>query len=241
MLAAWQLGVGRETLRLLVPLGLGSLAYVPFGIAARGDGLLGLMLSALVFGLFWVVLIAAVPSLRRPVLESVAGGPGRTGRTAGREDIVLCSTAEWDNPFWTNKQHVASVLAQRGHRVFYIESLGLRRPSASAPRRSPGFYDALRRRPRGPRAGRRQPLGLVSPSSCRSRGTDGYEPSTGSFLHIGLSMQMAVRGLRKDLLWTYNPMTTRLLGVERWRASGLPLRGRHRRAAGDACGSHPGC
>ena len=49
-----------------------------------------------------------------------------------RKDIVLLSTADWDNPFWTNKQHVASELARRGHRVFYIESLGLRRPSASA-------------------------------------------------------------------------------------------------------------
>lgn len=48
-----------------------------------------------------------------------------------QKDIVLLSTAEWDNPFWTNKQHVAIALAKLGYRVLYIDSLGLRRPSAS--------------------------------------------------------------------------------------------------------------
>ncbi|HHT1096702.1 TPA: glycosyltransferase, partial [Enterobacter hormaechei] len=47
------------------------------------------------------------------------------------KDIVVLSTADWDNPFWTNKQHVALELANRGHRVLYIESLGLRRPSVN--------------------------------------------------------------------------------------------------------------
>ena len=45
-------------------------------------------------------------------------------------NIVMLSTAEWDNPFWTNKQHTACSLAKAGHRIFYIESLGLRSPSA---------------------------------------------------------------------------------------------------------------
>src|SRR3569623_808851 len=47
--------------------------------------------------------------------------------------IVMLSTADWDNPFWTNKQHVAVALARRGYRILYIESEGLRRPTASAP------------------------------------------------------------------------------------------------------------
>lgn len=40
--------------------------------------------------------------------------------------IVLFSTADWDNPFWTNKQHMALLLSQRGFKVLYVESLGLR-------------------------------------------------------------------------------------------------------------------
>lgn len=44
-------------------------------------------------------------------------------------DIVLFSTADWDNPFWTNKQHVAVELANLGYRVLYIDSIGLRQPT----------------------------------------------------------------------------------------------------------------
>jgi len=49
---------------------------------------------------------------------------------ANQFDVVILSTAEWDNPFWTNKQHTASALASLGYRVLYIESLGLRRPTS---------------------------------------------------------------------------------------------------------------
>jgi len=49
---------------------------------------------------------------------------------ANQFDVVILSTAEWDNPFWTNKQHTASALASLGCRVLYIESLGLRRPTS---------------------------------------------------------------------------------------------------------------
>ncbi|MBF0287878.1 MAG: glycosyltransferase [SAR324 cluster bacterium] len=46
-------------------------------------------------------------------------------------DIVLISTADWDYPFWTNKQHISSRLAEHGHRILYVESLGLRQLTAS--------------------------------------------------------------------------------------------------------------
>ena len=43
-------------------------------------------------------------------------------------DFTLVATADWDHPLWTNKQHVAVALAELGHRVLYVESLGLRGP-----------------------------------------------------------------------------------------------------------------
>ncbi|MDF1738758.1 MAG: glycosyltransferase [Verrucomicrobiales bacterium] len=43
-------------------------------------------------------------------------------------DIILFSTADWDEPYWTNKQHVTFELAKLGHRILYVESLGLRAP-----------------------------------------------------------------------------------------------------------------
>ena len=43
-------------------------------------------------------------------------------------DVLILSTADWDNPSWTNKQHMAVQFAQHGWRVLYVDSLGLRRP-----------------------------------------------------------------------------------------------------------------
>lgn len=48
------------------------------------------------------------------------------------KNVIIFSTADWDNPFWTNKQHTAVQLANLGYRVLYIESLGLRRPTVKA-------------------------------------------------------------------------------------------------------------
>lgn len=48
------------------------------------------------------------------------------------KNVIIFSTADWDNPFWTNKQHTAVQLANLGYQVLYIESLGLRRPTVKA-------------------------------------------------------------------------------------------------------------
>lgn len=45
------------------------------------------------------------------------------------KDCLLFSTADWDTPYWTNKQHTAHHLALKGFRVLYIESIGIRAPT----------------------------------------------------------------------------------------------------------------
>ncbi len=47
------------------------------------------------------------------------------------KNVILISTADWDAPYLTNKQHTAKLLARRGFRVLYVESLGLRKPTAN--------------------------------------------------------------------------------------------------------------
>ena len=47
-------------------------------------------------------------------------------------DVIVLATADWDHPLWTNKQHTAVSLAALGHRVLYVESLGLRPPRKGA-------------------------------------------------------------------------------------------------------------
>jgi glycosyltransferase involved in cell wall biosynthesis len=49
--------------------------------------------------------------------------------TPDSKDCILFATADWDTPYWTNKQHTAHHLALQGYRVLYIESIGLRPPT----------------------------------------------------------------------------------------------------------------
>jgi hypothetical protein len=44
----------------------------------------------------------------------------------------MFATADWDDPYWTNKQHNARELARRGWRVIYVESIGIRRVRVSS-------------------------------------------------------------------------------------------------------------
>ncbi|MCE3011053.1 MAG: glycosyltransferase family 1 protein, partial [Proteobacteria bacterium] len=39
----------------------------------------------------------------------------------GCKNIIIFSTADWNNPFWTNKQHITVQFAKLGYRVLYIE------------------------------------------------------------------------------------------------------------------------
>ncbi|MCP9816462.1 glycosyltransferase [Synechococcus sp. GreenBA-s] len=139
-------------------------------------------------------------------------------------DITLIATADWDHPLWTNKQHVACSLAALGHRVLYVESLGLRPP---------------RQGPRGPAAGqagsdrgriwRRLRHGLLPPRRVRPGlwvwsplvlpGAQGGLALSVNRLMLGLGLGLwrRVLGLRADWLWTYNPMTLAVLEPGPWR------------------------
>ena len=129
-----------------------------------------------------------------------------------KRDIVLLATADWDHPFWTNKQHVASALADLGHRVLYIESVGLRSPRLEA--------QDLRR------IGRRLRRGFLPPRRVASR-IWVWSPLLMPAAHSGLkrlinqvvfvSLLECWRrwlGFRRDLFWTYNPLTALLLPLK---------------------------
>jgi glycosyltransferase involved in cell wall biosynthesis len=123
-----------------------------------------------------------------------------------RSDIVLLSTADWDNPFWTNKQHVAQELARRGHRVLYIDSLGLRRPAASAS----DLKRMLRRLLRALRPPRkvRERLWVWSPIVIPLQRFAIVRLINKLLLSAGLLLWGSLLRIRRQLLWTYNPMTT---------------------------------
>ena len=130
------------------------------------------------------------------------------GSSCARPDIVLLSTADWDNPFWTNKQHVALSLARRGHRVLYIDSLGLRPPTVKAQ----DLRRILRRLWRGLRPPRRvaERVLVWSPISIPWQKYGFIRFCNRILLATGLVVWMRLLGLRREMLWTYNPMTLRL-------------------------------
>ncbi len=123
-------------------------------------------------------------------------------------DITLLATADWDHPFWTNKQHVAVSLAALGHRVLYVDSLGLRPPTLAARDRGRLWRRLLRALPGPARAARN--LGGVAPAAAPAAGP---RVDRLNRLVLGATLALARRwlGLRRDLLWTYNPRTAVLL------------------------------
>jgi len=120
-------------------------------------------------------------------------------------DITLLSTADWDQLLWTNKQHVASELADLGHRVLYIESLGLRAPR----RQSKDLGRILRRLVKGLRPPRQVKPNLWVWSPLVLPGARGplITQLNRSILLGGLALARRWLGLRAELLWTYNPKT----------------------------------
>jgi len=124
---------------------------------------------------------------------------------------VLLSTADWDNPFWTNKQHMAVNLAASGHRVLYIDSLGLRRPSLQAQDTS-RMARRLRRGLRLPRKVREN-LWVLSPLVLPWHHLTIVRRFNKIWLTLFISLARAYLGMKPEMLWTYNPLTMDLLDV----------------------------
>ena len=128
-------------------------------------------------------------------------------------DFVVLATADWDHRLWTNKQHTALSLKRAGHRVLYIESLGLRPPRAD---RQDGqrIVKRLRRMFKPPR--KVEPgLWVWSPMVIPG-GSRGLLLRINRLL-IRSALELILWGLRfrSPLLWTYNPLTSRYLPLKR--------------------------
>lgn len=120
-------------------------------------------------------------------------------------DIVLLSTADWDHPLWTNKQHVACALAAEGERVLYVESLGLRSVQA----KTQDFRRILRRLFLGLRFVRavRPGIWVLSPLVLPG-GSNGVSLRLNRWMvRCSVSLACWLLRFRSPWLWTYNPLT----------------------------------
>ena len=124
-------------------------------------------------------------------------------------DFVVLATADWDNPLWTNKQQLSSRWGAAGHRILYVESLGLRRPSMSGRdlrRMGRRLRRANRLRRAGPGVWVLSPLVVPLHTSPLVRAFNRW------FLLARLRRAMRRIGIKSPVLWTYNPLVLDLLG-----------------------------
>jgi glycosyltransferase involved in cell wall biosynthesis len=120
------------------------------------------------------------------------------------KDIVMFSTADWASPYWTNKQHIAAGLAARGHRVLYVETVGLRRPGLNrmdAGRLATRLGHGLGR-PKQVRHNLWVLTPLTVPLGQRHAAVNAFNRWQ---LRTGIAGWMRRRKIARPLIWTYHP------------------------------------
>ena len=132
-------------------------------------------------------------------------------------DVILLSTADWDHPLWTNKQHLAVSLADAGHRVLYIDSLGVR--GARAGRSDAGRIMRRLRRCLTPLRRVGQRIWVVSPLVLPGQVSGLAGRLNRWSLNLALFWADWCLDLRTPLLWTFNPNTRFYLKLGRFQAS----------------------
>jgi len=128
-------------------------------------------------------------------------------------DFVVVATADWDNPLWTNKQQLTSRWGAAGHRVLYVESLGLRRPGISG-------RDLGRMWKRLARANRLRlavdGVWVFSPLVIPLHGSAFVRRVNRRLLASRLRHAIRRIGLIDPVLWTYNPLILDQLDDMKW-------------------------
>ena len=130
-------------------------------------------------------------------------------------DFLFISTADWDNPYWTNKQHVAKELGRLGHRLLYVESQGLRRPTATGK----DFKRILRRLLKGLKPPKEVTKGVWvwSPIVIPFQSSKIVRVLNKAILRCGVYLASKWISLRPEILWTYSPMTTEFYNVDAYK------------------------
>lgn len=131
------------------------------------------------------------------------------------KDILFVSTADWDNPFWTNKQHVAVELENLGHRILYIDSQGLRKPTATGR----DIKRIIKRLFKGlslPKKIDGKNIWVCSPLILPFHDNKFAKILNKLAMRFFISYWKFFTGLRPSTLWTYSPLTTSLYDIEKY-------------------------
>lgn len=116
----------------------------------------------------------------------------------------MFSTADWASQYWTNKQHTAARLAARGHRVLYVETIGLRRPGIN--KMDTARMAARLRRGLAPPVQVRDNLWVLSPLTVP---IGQLHAAINAFnrwqLRSRIGSWMRQQNIARPLVWTYHP------------------------------------
>ena len=130
-----------------------------------------------------------------------------------QRNVIIISTADWDNPFWTNKQHVAKTLSELGHKVVYFDSLGLRNPSKESSKDLKRIVSRLMSFFRGPRR-INQNLLVFSPLVIPKHSNKLIAKLNNFLMSLYLKYFELTFFKGKILYWTYNPLSGDFLKSE---------------------------
>ena len=125
------------------------------------------------------------------------------------QNIICISSADWDNPYWTNQQHIMWRLA-KDNKVLYVESLGLRRPVIQK-KDLMRMYKRLRKWITGIRKIDRN-LYVYSPVLIPFYKYDFIRRINHWVLVKSLQKAIKKFGLKNPILWGYVPNTVDFLG-----------------------------
>jgi glycosyltransferase involved in cell wall biosynthesis len=119
------------------------------------------------------------------------------------QDIVCISSADWDAPLWTNKQHLMSRLAE-SNRILYVESLGLRTPTLA-----PQDRQRIKRRVKhyflGPRKVPGKNVYVLSPLVIPYYRTAALRALNGALLRREVLQAVHRLKIHEPILWSYIP------------------------------------
>lgn len=129
----------------------------------------------------------------------------RPDETTPPGDCVLFATADWDTPYWTNKQHTATHLAKAGWRVLYVESVGLRTPKIGSGTDWSRIARRLWRGLRGPRQVA-EGIWIYAPLVIPFRHDHPWVRAFNQgFLSRMISRFMQRKHFKHPMIWTYHP------------------------------------
>jgi hypothetical protein len=120
-------------------------------------------------------------------------------------NYIIFSTADWDNPFWTNKQHMAKTFEKHGHKVIYVDSLGIRKPKVD----KRDFFRILKRFKSlfKPYTKVSDNIWRVSPFILPFHSIPIIRKFNDIFLSIIIKLLMLFLNFKEYIIWTYSPVS----------------------------------